>query len=110
MNSSSIYLLSGVINTATGNAFSCVGVDNFSISIHGINNGIGVIPSGLNPATGTINIDARLDDSAPWVTIFSNPFAGNSGIITQFSGPLGAIRATALPLVTGNFTVVCRFS
>lgn len=97
------YLISGISSLNTGAAFSCIGMDNFSISIQGSS-------AGVNPATGTVNIDASIDDWTPWVTIFSNTFAGNSGIITQFNGPFGKIRASIPSITTGTFTACCRTS
>lgn len=103
MNSFAIYLLSGTNSEATGTVFPCIGMKDFSVQLNSTN-------FGVQPATGTVNVQVQVEDSAPWTSIFSNTFAGSSGLLTQFSGPFSAIRATTSPYTTGSYTVVCRYS
>ena len=105
MRSKVRYLISGAGVSITGSSFACDDTDNFSVALYGA-----AATVGSNPASGTINIDATVEDSASWVTIFSNTFAGNSGVITQFNGPFSKIRAASSSLSTGVFTVACRYS
>lgn len=102
MNSFVKYLLSGVTATNTG-SLSVIGMDNFNVTLHGQS-------SGANVATGTINLDARLEPSAPYTTIYSNRFAGNSGVAVQFNGPWENIKATLTNPATGTFSAVIRYS
>lgn len=102
MNSYVFYLLSGVTATNTG-SLSVIGMDNFNVTLHGQSNG-------SNVATGTININARLEPSAPYTTIYTNRFAGNSGVAVQFNGPWENIQAVLTNPATGTFTSLIRFS
>ena len=103
MNSFAVYLISGVSAETTGTVFPCVGMKDFSVQLNSTN-------FSVQPATGTVNIQIQLEDSAPWFTKFSNAFAGASGLLTQFNGPFSAMRATTSPYTTGSYTVVCRYS
>ena len=57
-----------------------------------------------------VNLDARLEPSAPYTTIYSNRFAGNSGVAVQFNGPWENIKATLTNPATGTFSAVIRYS
>ena len=47
--------------------FYVIGMDNFNVTLHGQTNN-------TNTATGTINLDVRLNPSAPYVTIYNAVF------------------------------------
>lgn len=102
MNSFVNYLLSGITATNTG-SMSVIGMDNFSITLHGQS-------SGSNTATGTLNINGRLEPSAAYIPIYIHRFAGNSGIAIQFNGPWENIQAVLANPATGTFTAIMRCS
>jgi hypothetical protein len=102
MYSSLKYLLSGITSLSTGTV-SVLGMEKFTITANATS-------FGSNVATGTLNINGRLDSSADYALITSHAFAGNSGTTRQFDGPWESLQATFNPFTTGTYTVVCRYS
>ena len=77
-------------------------MEKFSVSLHA--NRVGNAP-----ATGTLEVNGRLDPSAPYVTIYSNTFTDSGNIITQFDGPLENLQAKLASFSTGTFSIACRY-
>lgn len=97
------YLISGAASPTTG-TLPCEGTDNFTVGIYGAS--VGAIPP-----TGTVNINARADESVPYITLSTVNFSGSaSGTTLQLSGPWSSVQATANPVLKGTFTVVTRYS
>ena len=101
MRSYAQYLISGATLPTTGEV-PVLGMDNFTVTMHGQS-------FGANPATGTLMLDARVDNSAPYINLHTINYVGNSGVAIQFEGPWSTIRATLSPLTTGTYTVVTRY-
>ena len=104
MYSISTYLLSGIIsNTQSTGSFQCLGMDNFSFVLSSA-------AHGNSPATGTYNIEGRVDGSAQYGDLFKSTFAGtcNSGV--QIKGPWENLRVRISPFSTGTYTATVRYS
>jgi len=102
MYSTSKYLISGATAETSGSV-SVLGMDKFTVQMIGESNGV-------NQATGTMSVMGRLDSSAPYSKIFSNSFAGNSGVFVQFDGPMESIMASLGANPTGTFSAIIRYS
>jgi len=102
MFSTAKYLFSGASYLTTGTV-PVLGMDRFSVNI----NSFGF---GTSPATGTVNLSVRLDQSDTFTTIASYGFDNNSGAFYQFDGPIESLRATLNPYSTGSFSAIVRYS
>ena len=95
------YLISGAVTPTTGSV-QILGMDKFTVTMHGASFGADV-------ATGTLTLNARVENSAPYINLHTINYAGNSGVAIQFDGPWSTIQAVVSPLTTGTYTVVARY-
>jgi len=99
------YLLSGVTLASTGTLY-VGGMDRFTVSLHGANNG-------TDTPTGTLFLYGRLHTEMPYATIITNNFSGSGSadnIISQFNGPFESLQGVLAPLnspLTGIYSIVC---
>lgn len=71
-----------------------------------------------NNPTGTINLQAKANDSSAWIDLYSVSFRGVSGVMYQFNGPWNSIRSilnptptgVINPVLAGSYDVVIRYS
>lgn len=104
MKSDVKYLFSGITAPNTG-IMQVIGADRFSFQVQGVGTGAYV-------ATGQILLQARVESAAPFVTIFSNTFANNSGMLFNYEYPVDSVRAILndSPVPVGAFTAILRHS
>lgn len=100
------YLISGISNMGATGTLPVGGMDRFTVSMQGQT-------FNVSPATGKIDIQARVEGSAPFINIYSNTFGGSSGVLFNYEYPIESIRAILnnnTPSPTGTFTVAVRYS
>ncbi len=105
MRSKVEYLISAVSNMGATGTVPVVGMDRFTVSMQGQ-------AFGNSPATGKVDIQARVDENTPFVNIYSLTFGGNSGVLFNYEYPIESLRAVlndGTPSPTGTFTVAARF-